>query len=939
MNILTTNKPQPFSDSNLLKVLYITHSIDKLLFFHINSHLTYKENSSQDSMSFDIQQFYMKTYELCMERKNKELSYTIIKHVNKRISDILYSLYIKELNSTNTVDSNCIIEVESINLNENLDCNIETSISSLLKVVSCLYKDYLLSVKKICNGLVYLENKMQITSPNFKFLFFFDQIFLERAFFLLVNKKTELISTIKKELYLFRLKKQNYLSDFLKFIMRFENFIEIVKMNSNLHSKIDDALDLEKILYSNLDLTKDKEKEKESEETSPFQIQIENEVFEFISCKNYKYHSVYININTLILSFSAFYDDLLNTIFKETLSFYADFYSTHKEKNDFSNYFSYIEDSLANINREEDTFSILNKKDLYKIVSIIFNELILMDNKFIFSYFNHIISSLELGNPDVYNEKHVKTIKTIYFIYGKNFDSEISSLFFSHFNNLIKDFLSELVLDYENTYNLISNKKQSASSQVTSSHSEQYRTIRELIEKTVRKRSLFSKFVSVFLSDEKVTDNKLDSIIKAQFEKIVNMKNGFFVKRFINFCHEEIKLAALKQGKIENQSELSNVFLVFYKLIQEKDLFEKEYRENLSKRLLRNSSMMKETEFSFLDVMRKESGKNFVKKMEIMIQDIYLSRQLSLEFCSKKLFSNTNSRVPSRHTSKTNNLYSLNIQSSMSISNIISEKRIDFSVKLVDTENWPVNKKAFFSFYVPNEITNISIQFHDLYKSKNKGKSLVFLNQLSWYEAEMSLNKKKYLLVCTGIQMSIFSLINSNFSSGKRFSYKQLISLLAFERIDKERKMEETELNHQIHSILDSEMTNLIGKGIIFKRKDEENEKETYFQLNRSFASSEYKIVLNKQKGKAFDENEKKEKEVCSMVIEDRKYKIDASVMRIIKSKKVIDFSSLLTEVGDVLSKYFPLEVSLLKMRIENLIDRNLVCRDEENSDLFKYSN
>jgi predicted phage-related endonuclease len=166
--------------------------------------------------------------------------------------------------------------------------------------------------------------------------------------------------------------------------MRFENFIEIVKMNSNLHSKIDDVLDLEKILYSNLDLTKDNEKEKESEETSPFQIQIENEVFEFISCKNYKYHSVYININTLILSFSAFYDDLLNTIFKETLSFYADFYSTHKEKNDFSNYFSYIEDSLANINREEDTFSILNKKDLYKIVSIIFNELILMDNKFIF---------------------------------------------------------------------------------------------------------------------------------------------------------------------------------------------------------------------------------------------------------------------------------------------------------------------------------------------------------------------------------------------------------------------------------------------------------------------------------------------------------------------------------------------------------------------------
>jgi hypothetical protein len=61
--------------------------------------------------------------------------------------------------------------------------------------------------------------------------------------------------------------------------------------------------------------------------------------------------------------------------------------------------------------------------------------------------------------------------------------------------------------------------------------------------------------------------------------------------------------------------------------------------------------------------------------------------------------------------------------------------------------------------------------------------------------------------------------------------------------------------------------------------------------------------------------------------------------MRIIKSKKVIDFSSLLTEVGNVLSKYFPLEVSLLKMRIENLIDRNLVCRDEENSDLFKYSN
>jgi hypothetical protein len=108
-------------------------------------------------------------------------------------------------------------------------------------------------------------------------------------------------------------------------------------------------------------------------------------------------------------------------------------------------------------------------------------------------------------------------------------------------------------------------------------------------------------------------------------------------------------------------------------------------------------------------------------------------------------------------------------------------------------------------------------------------------------------------------------------------------------------------------------------------------------ELNSNFSSNENKINLN-FKNRKNDENEKKEeKELSHFVIEDRKYQLDASIIHELKFNKKLSFEELKKNLIKKLSGYFLPEIQLIKTRIENLIDRNLIARDENNPEIYVY--
>jgi cullin 3 len=77
--------------------------------------------------------------------------------------------------------------------------------------------------------------------------------------------------------------------------------------------------------------------------------------------------------------------------------------------------------------------------------------------------------------------------------------------------------------------------------------------------------------------------------------------------------------------------------------------------------------------------------------------------------------------------------------------------------------------------------------------------------------------------------------------------------------------------------------------------------------------------------------------QVPAAVMEARKNRVEASVVRIMKSRKSLDHNALLSEVGKQLSSRFSCDAGFIKKRIESLIEREYIARDKDNRRLYHY--
>jgi len=84
-------------------------------------------------------------------------------------------------------------------------------------------------------------------------------------------------------------------------------------------------------------------------------------------------------------------------------------------------------------------------------------------------------------------------------------------------------------------------------------------------------------------------------------------------------------------------------------------------------------------------------------------------------------------------------------------------------------------------------------------------------------------------------------------------------------------------------------------------------------------------------------ENEQESLETQEKVEEDRKHQIEACVVRIMKSRKKLDHNNLVAEVTKQLSARFNPNPSVIKKRIENLIDREYLERSKEDIRVYNY--
>ena len=111
--------------------------------------------------------------------------------------------------------------------------------------------------------------------------------------------------------------------------------------------------------------------------------------------------------------------------------------------------------------------------------------------------------------------------------------------------------------------------------------------------------------------------------------------------------------------------------------------------------------------------------------------------------------------------------------------------------------------------------------------------------------------------------------------------------------------------------------------------------------LNELFFSENEKINLNYRgliAGKK--KSEENTKEISHFVLEDRKYQIDAAIMHLLKNYKGenMNFEKLKKLVCDYIKNFFIPEENLIKSRINNLLERNLIVKTVVNKEtLYSY--
>jgi len=72
------------------------------------------------------------------------------------------------------------------------------------------------------------------------------------------------------------------------------------------------------------------------------------------------------------------------------------------------------------------------------------------------------------------------------------------------------------------------------------------------------------------------------------------------------------------------------------------------------------------------------------------------------------------------------------------------------------------------------------------------------------------------------------------------------------------------------------------------------------------------------------------------IVLEDRSIAIEAAIVRIMKSRKRLDHNNLIQEVMHSLRMFRP-DGTLIKQKIEQLIEREYLERDPEERTIYKY--
>jgi cullin 1 len=408
---------------------------------------------------------------------------------------------------------------------------------------------------------------------------------------------------------------------------------------------------------------------------------------------------------------------------------------------------------------------------------------------------------------------------------------------------------------------------------------------------------------NAFIQDLLKLHDKYSSLVNLQFDKdplfLESLKDAFtvFVNKEVedkkkktkittaemlsNYCDNMMKTTE-KIGEENLDGELEKVVYIFGYL-SDKDMFQEFYRRQLSKRLLVSKSN-RDAERNIISKLKMRQGASYTSKLEGMIKDKTLSGEYEnqfSEFIKKK-----------------------NVKLSM-----------EFTPQVLTTGFWPAFK--IDQINLSDEFQNCIKSFKDFYDGRTQSRLLKWVHSLGTCNILARYTDGDKDMSMSTYQACILILFNTN-------------EKLSANEIQKTLGLSFDEIRRNLLSLNVSK-----GLKILNKTGDTKTVKgEDEFTVNTEFKSKSRKVKIPNLILKV---SEKERDDIEKTTMEDRKHAIEAAVVRIMKARREMTHQKLMLETIKQLMPHFKPDPKFIKKRVEDLIQREYLERDENQPGTYKY--
>ncbi|CAI5532968.1 unnamed protein product [Closterium sp. Naga37s-1] len=486
------------------------------------------------------------------------------------------------------------------------------------------------------------------------------------------------------------------------------------------------------------------------------------------------------------------------------------------------------------------------------------------------------------------------------------------------------------------------------------------------------------------------SDKAFHTALSTAFEFFLNL-NARAAEYISLFIDDKLRKGLKGASEEEAEAVLDKVMTLF-RFLQEKDVFEKYYKQHLAKRLLSGKTVSDDAERSFIVKLKTECGYQFTSKLEGMFLDMKTSQDtmhafhcaLQAEAAAAAVATGGGVGVveergggegevedPANGVAAAAALAATaaglreeggdeggeeegegSARGGAAVAALRTEPDLalagpsgtaagsgagssssasaaaggaaagglfqgpTLSVQVLTTGSWPTQAGARCN--LPGEILPICEKFTRHYLTTHTGRRLTWQMNMGHADVKAMFESRKYELSVSTYQMCILMLFNTHDS-------------LTYRDIEAATDIPSADLRRNLQSLSLVRGKNVLRKEPVGKEVGDDDT----FHFNHKFTSKFFKVKIGTIS--AQKETEPEKAETRQKVEEDRKPQIEAAIVRIMKSRRMLDHNNLVSEVTKQLQARFLPNPAVIKKRIESLIEREFLERDRNDRKLYRY--